>query len=289
METYFVCGHDQNFTVVDEVSGETRRFDEVLKEDFQCSCQTPTESSLSHGSASVDLTDEASDDEQNGDALDSACITPTRKDSDEANGTLVRKIKVPLLQLQKAQSTERTEAENEGITIDSTPDEVQPNCVAVGRTRKIGLVGLNAEQMSRMNPHQEVTNTETNKVLNGVAHKLLISKSNEVRQKKVVRLPDVTFSAAIPSEIPNDPYEAEISRSENESDAGLTDRSEDSVESSHSRSIKMRSYIIPNGTEGSKLNGTPPSSPRNSANSSYGNGLGSAIRTEGNLLTRACT
>ncbi|TGZ61798.1 hypothetical protein CRM22_007801 [Opisthorchis felineus] len=280
METYFVCGHDQNFTFVDEVSGERRRFDEVLKEDFQCSCHTPTESSLSHGSASVDLTDEASEDERKGDAFDSACITPTRKDSGEADGTLVRKIKVPLLQLQKAQSTDRTEAKVEGIAIDSTTDEVQSNGAAFGRTRKIGLVGLNAEQMSRINPHQGVANTETTKVLNGVAHKLLISKSNEVRQKKVVRLPEVTFSAATPSEIPNNPYEAEVSRSENESDARLTDPSEDPNGSPHSGSIKTRSCIIPNGTEGRKLNCTPPPSPRNSANKSYGNGLGSTIRTE---------
>ncbi|OON22750.1 heme NO binding protein [Opisthorchis viverrini] len=280
METYFVCGHDQNFTFVDEVSGERRRFDEILKEDFQCSCQTPTESSLSHGSASVDLTDEASEDEQKGDAFSSACSTPTRKDSDKADGTLVRKIKVPLLQLQKAQSTDRTETEVEGIVIDSTPDEILSNGAAVGRTRKTGLVGLDAEHLSLINPHREAANTETNKVLNGVAHKLLISKSNEVRQKKVMRLPDVTFSAEIPSEIPNNPYEAEVSRSENESDAGLIDPSEDSIESPHSGSIKTRSHTIPNGIEGRRLNGTPPPSPRNSAGKSYVNGLGNAIRTE---------
>ncbi|TPP58796.1 Soluble guanylate cyclase 88E [Fasciola gigantica] len=249
MKTYFVTGRKENFQYNDPNTKETIDFKEVLKADFLRNDETPTESTGSELSISMDdfTEDEDSIAESmtpKGNDISTPKSTPSKKalpavvekpleetveaqnDEKPTGGTSLIKTadEVPRSESEPPprnkmtldQQIVKTSAGEDSKPENETANRPDPSAASVRRgSRKSSTSGKDKTKSTPSNlirPRKLGLNDtqDTTKVLNEAAKRLNQNKVATPSKQEGARRQDVTFAAEKPSEIPSDCFEDEF-------------------------------------------------------------------------------
>ncbi|KAA3677790.1 uncharacterized protein DEA37_0007365 [Paragonimus westermani] len=261
METFFIEGRDLHFTFFDNNLRSRRNFIEILKEDFEQNDDVPSEEYLSSDSVSFELSEDISE-EMDGGLQQGQSATLKVEATGSKTGTLTnRKPHHPSpgkkaegsdpTKSVEAQSVKAQDIKQVGkVTAPSNSSKVseqntrssKPNTQSTAdvRTRKIGIAAPTAiKEQSKKEDHSQNQESVTTRVLSEAARRLVVTKANNTRQKESKRQPDVTFASGAPSEILNEPFDAEMIVEDGDEPKGSTRRT--------SSPLKIRS-VNGNGT-----------------------------------------
>ncbi|KAF5405768.1 hypothetical protein PHET_00762 [Paragonimus heterotremus] len=295
METFFIEGRDLQFTFFDNNLRSRRNFMEILKEDFEQNDDIPSEECLSSDSVSFELSEDISE-EMDGDLQLAQSKTLKVEATESKTGTLTnRKPRQPSLgKKEGSESTKNLEAppvkaqdsKQVGKTTESNnTSKLNTQSTSDVRTRKMGIAAPTAvKEQSKKEDQSQNQESATTRVLNEAARRLVVSKANNARQKESKRQPDVTFASGAPSEILNEPFDAEMIIEDGDEPVGSTRRT--------SSPLKIR---IVSGNNTDKVTGPVPKTDVNTqqtANSLLSSGSikqnsnGAVVATQGRSIQR---
>ncbi|KAF8569046.1 hypothetical protein P879_03518 [Paragonimus westermani] len=261
METFFIEGRDLQFTFFDNNLRSRRNFIEILKEDFEQNDDVPSEEYLSSDSVSFELSEDISE-EMDGGLQPSQSATLKVEATGSKTSTLTNRKPhqpSPGKKAEGSESTKSVEAQSVKVqdtkqvgkvTAPSNSSKVseqntkssKPNTQSTAdvRSRKIGITAPTAiKEQPKKEDHSQNQESATTRVLNEAARRLVVTKVNNTRQKETKRQPDVTFASGAPSEILNEPFDAEMIVEDGDEPKGSTRRT--------SSPLKLRS-VNGNGT-----------------------------------------